>query len=92
MRIKFNKVGPLGDGLGLVFEEDVATGKDLLDFVKLGHLNECRLLKVPDKVATHDGTGIKIGKGFQKIEINPSNINSTLVDLGFQDNATYTFI
>lgn len=60
----------------------VTTAKDLLDKVKLGHIDKCRFLKVP-----------KTDKDkLQTIEINPSNINSTLAAIGFQDNATYTVI
>ena len=61
------------------FDENT-TLKDLLTYTRWG--GPCRILKVP-----------KTDKDrLQTININPGNINSTLVDLGFQDNATYTFI
>lgn len=82
MRIGLNFATPFEDSVNISLNENRITAKDLLELMQLGHIDKCRFLKVPktkeDKLQT--------------IEINPSNINSTLAAAGFQDNTTYTVI
>lgn len=87
MRIGLNLGTDFEDSVSVSLNENRITAYDLLELMQIGHLNACRFLKVPRKDAdTLDE------KKFQTIEIDPSNINSTLFALGFQDKANYTVI
>lgn len=81
MRIGLNFATPFEDSVNISINENRITAKDLLELMQLDHIDKCRFLKVPGK-----------SNEVQTIEINPSNINSTLGFLGFQDNALYTVI
>lgn len=83
MRIGLNCATPSFDDIASVsLNENRITARDLLDLMQLGHLDTCRFLKIPK---TKNDT-------LQTININPTDLGSTLAQLGFRDNTNYTVI
>ena len=87
MRIGLNFGTGFEDSVSVSLNENRTTAYDLLALMQIEHLNACRFLKIPRK---KDGN--LAAEKFQTIEIDPSNINSAISALGFQDDANYTVI